>query len=146
MCLNSPLFLCFSTSWKKDMFYLNFDCPFVVEIIRVEVSNILHFWKFFWGENDISPLRGGDPILGEKHKFQNQIKLMKRKAFNAKGTSRKTGCPRGRPPSDPSEIGPNCNCGGVSGCTLFCQQFFFSSWGKNCSPNKPIFFWKLTKF
>ena len=50
---------------------------------------------------------------------------MKRKASNAKGTSRKTGCPRGRPPSDPSEIGPNCNCGGVSGCTLFCQQFFF---------------------
>ena len=56
---------------------------------------------------------------------------MKRKASNAKGTSRKTGCPRGRPPSDPSEIGPNCNCGGVSGNVL-CKRAVFCSKCKKC--------------
>ena len=49
---------------------------------------------------------------------------MKRKASNAKGTSRKTGCPQGRPPSDLSEIGPNYNCGGVSGNVLYKRAIF----------------------
>ena len=56
---------------------------------------------------------------------------MKRKASTAKASSCKRGRPRGRPPSDPSEIGPNCNCGGVSG-NILCKRAVYCSFCNKC--------------
>ena len=56
---------------------------------------------------------------------------MKRKASNDNCTSRKTVNERRRPPSDQSDIGSNCKCGGVSGNVL-CKRAVICSKCKKC--------------
>ena len=73
--------------------------------------------KVHYKENDIS--------------LDDNTKIMKRKASNAKGISRNNGFSQRRSPSDQSDIRSNCNCGGVSGNVL-CKRAIFCSKCNKC--------------